>query len=132
MTLTALAVKATVDTDKLPGLPDGAKDALAPILGTPLFWWGLFGLILLGLYLSGRTNRLTKLIALGAMALIVVGWDSQRGVLTAAMGSQDGANTALLVVLVVGGLWAVFRGPSGRTANGSSIRIPGFGRRKGH
>lgn len=115
-----LAVRATLDSGKIPGLPpatvDKGKEALAPVLGNPLLWVGLFGLVLLGLYFSGRTSRVVKLVALGIMALLVIGWDSDRGVLTAAMGSKQGADNALMTVLAIGAAWALLRGPRGKVA----------------
>lgn len=115
-----LAVRATLDSGKIPGLPpatvDKGKEALAPVLGNPLLWVGLVVFVLLGLYLSGRTSRLVKLVALGIMALLLVGWDSQQGVLKAAAGSQAAADQWLLTGLAIGAAVALLRGPKGKTA----------------
>jgi hypothetical protein len=115
-----LAVKATVDTGKIPSVDPATvskgKEALAPILGNPMLWAGLIVFGLLALYLSSRTSRTVKLVALGILALLAVGWDSQRGVLTAAAGSKAAADQWLMTGLGIGGAWALLRGPSGRTA----------------
>lgn len=101
-----------------PGLPKvdttGLKHGLAPILGNPLLWVGLFVFLLLGLYLSSRTSRTVKLVALGIMALLLVGWDSQQGVLKAAAGSQAAADQWLMTGLGIGAAVAILRGPKGR------------------
>jgi hypothetical protein len=112
-----LAAQHVVNTPELPKVDTtGLKHGLAPILGNPLLWVGLFVFLLLGLYLSGKTSRLVKLVALGIMALLVVGWDSQQGVLRAAAGSQAAADQWLLTGLAVGAAVALLRGPKGRTA----------------
>lgn len=101
----------------------GVKAALAPLFSSTAWFWVLLGLVLLGLYLSPRTRRVTKLVALGIMAALVVGWDSDRHVLVAAVGPRN-ADTTLLVALAIGAAWALLRGPKDRKRSAGSVPDP--------
>lgn len=130
-----LAATRTITTPDLPAVDtSGLKAMLASIFATTAWFWVLLGLVLAALYLSTKTRRITKLIALGVGAILVIGWDSERHVLAAAMGTD--ADLALITAVVLLGAWAVWDGPKDRTAPPGGTPQGGrgrgiFGRRRG-
>lgn len=79
------------------------KEFLAPIIGSRVFV--LAAVLWAAVQIFKRVGGLGKLILLAGGVLLVVGWDTERGVLRAAAGS--GGDTLLMAGLVVGGILAV-------------------------
>lgn len=88
--------------------PDLVRQAKDFLLAIHVQSW-LFPALLVGawLFIWSRVGGIGKLILLIPPALLVIGWDSERGVLKAAAGSQS--DSVMLTILFVGGLVAILK-----------------------
>jgi hypothetical protein len=108
-----LAVRATVDSDKVPSLPPEAEALLKDALGSPI----ALGLAFIGIaaFLWNVGGRKTRSVLLALGTLLGLGWLDRSGVAVAAAtsmgGTEEDAVLAMAAVVVVGGLWLVFAGP---------------------
>jgi hypothetical protein len=124
-----LAVRATLDSDKLKSEPvEKALQVVYWVLSHPAAWVAL--VVLIGCFIFTRTGGFGKMVMLAAGALLVIGWDSQRGVTKAAFGGD--ADAALMTGLLVAGAFALFRlgtkrKPAEGPLEGLAKMIPGMG-----
>jgi uncharacterized protein YqgC (DUF456 family) len=101
-----LAARTVINTPDPPSVDlTGIKRALAPIVGSRLFVIGCA--VALAVFIFQHSGKTVRLVLIGLAALLIVGWDTQTGTLTAAMGSKANADVAMLAGLVVGGIVAV-------------------------
>jgi hypothetical protein len=113
------AARHVVNTPDVPGVDlTGFKRALAPLVGSRLFVIGCA--VMLAVFIFQRSGKVIRLVLIGLAALLIVGWDTQTGTLTAATGSKQNADVAMLAAIVVGGIVAVRELP-GKTSKPLSL-----------